>query len=784
MLRESDRERFVTAIAVALRKNIEHAKDLNEVVEIWKSGMAAMSAAGIVLSSENSKDVCSCILQRVDEVVQGGDDITKLHQLFDMIHASLSESQKRQFAVMTAAVVCTAVEDVLNPQEILKEWKRKMQQLLGEESQIPFLPGDFDPIVLRLAEAWKETCSESMVALKGVQDFKAFQRVVNEESVRLKEKFGHQEEEIHQLTRCCPPAVRDRLDGLLKATMGGAISSLYQNIQQKVLLIVLPDIAQLKSREDLITASSNLHLLKASLEAFSLQTLNDDEVRSHNEICQKMIDESLKAVEGSLRQLPPPAPPAPQPSTSTTHVLSHNSITINGVAQSAMMGAIAMYAAPALMHSFGVTGMATTIALTVAAPVLINIGTSIVTPIGSFIDRQCDRLPDKIRTPMKYVWRVGLTAAAIYTAHKIYQGWSATVVTAGPPEEKPQVPQASVQQKIEAARSVEVYPSLPLQKPSQVNVTGVPLPSLPPVSKPSVKIPSGVASVGVGGAWTPQLQGQYEAAVAAGKGQRFLDTLQASLGYTPPPVMPSIQKPSQANVTDVVPPTSVVLSVPPTPIPSSLPVNVTGVVSPPPVSEPSVPIVVPTPTGVASVGVGGAWTPQLQGQYEAAVAAGKGQRFLDTLQASLGYTPPPVMPSIQKPSQANVTDVVPPTSVVLSVPPTPIPSSLPVNVTGVVSPPPVSEPSVPIVVPTPRSWYQRISDAFFRGQQQMKESHQSGVQSLMSSKIVGGGAGFSTPIAQPVPSSTYPEGTTAGPPGIPALGQVSQGGSGHHVTKL
>ena len=545
-----DKTRVTTAICGAFCHDLEGALTLDEMIDLWRSTRSEMQEAGITLGEE-AKGAFSVTIRRLEELSHGVDDIPKLHLLFDIFYPSLSEAQQRQFAQTSATIACQTIGDVEGSEEILKAWTTAMRQLRGEKGYIPFIPKDFEPLVTRLENAWNARCLQSLAALKEGADFKTFHRVAGEEAIRLKEMFLGQEEEIHQLTRFCPPQLRDRLDGQLNATMGKALATFYQQIQQKVLSIVLPEIERLKDRESLTAAAVNLRALKTSLRAFSVGAIDDETILRHNEVCLKMIDEALEAI---AIKLPPPAP-SPQ-TTTTTHVLSHNVITINGVAQSAMMSAIGMYAAPALIQSFGVAGAVASIGLTVAAPLIITVGSALVAPVGSFIDRQCERLPVAIQKPLKYIWRVGLSAAVLYVGYRAYQGWSTRSVV-------PVLPQAQLEG---AGVPVQQQAALSARVPSPQSLVGGSVAS-------DICLPPAVASASVAGAWTPKIQRQYEAAVAAGTGPQFLDTLQRSLGYGSPSVAPPPLLPSGPKIQAAIPPVLVELSVPPSAPP---PVAVAG----------------------------------------------------------------------------------------------------------------------------------------------------------------------------------------------------------------
>lgn len=483
-LREVDRERLVVQISRLFQKELAHVQDLNGLISFWEKSMANFTEAGVSFSSEDLKNSCDIILQRLKVLLQEAGDVAKVYTLFSILHTALSPAQARQFAIMTAPLICAEAQKGQTPQEILTLWKEKMVQVKNGGASIPFQAQDFAPIVLGLTRSWKQQCEEAATALRETSDFEAFHRAAEEEASLLKEKMVVLEQAIEELVRACPQQMREQIDRFLEVSMGGSLVGLYQIVQQKLLELVLPSIERLKNREELFSSTVTLHAFKRSLEVFSSQSLMDLSTRRMNETCLTMIEGALDRVEEKIRLLP--ASP-PKSEATPIHILSHNVINISSVGQSAMMSALSMYAAPALIRSFGVAGAVATIGLTLAAPTLISVGTSIIAPVGTFIDKQCDRLPSTIKTPMKYLWRIGLTTAALYSAYSAYQRWCTTTVV----PVRPSLP--SVQNKTEAQSS-----ALPLTSPQPTAAT------------------TEITSLRENRTRTPDIQQQYEEVVASG----------------------------------------------------------------------------------------------------------------------------------------------------------------------------------------------------------------------------------------------------------------------------
>jgi hypothetical protein len=478
-----DRERLVAQISKVFQKELAHVQDLNGLISFWEKSRVNFTEAAVSFSSEDLKNSCDIILQRLKVLLQEDGDVAKLHKLFGILHPVASSAQARQFAMMTATLICAEAQKGQNPQEILSLWKEKMVQMKNGGTSIPFQAQDFAPIVLCLTESWKQICEEASSALGEASDFEAFQQAAGKEASLLQEKIRAQEQVIEEVVRACPLQMREQIEGFLESAMGGSLVSLYQIVQQKLLQLVLPSIERLKSREELLASTVALHAFRRSLEVFSSQSLRALSTRRMNEECLKMIEGALDRVEEKIRLLPS-SPPKTE--ATTTHILSHNVINISSVGQSAMMNALSMYAAPALIRSFGVAGAAASIGLTLAAPTLISVGTSIIAPVGTFIDKQCDRLPSTIKTPMKYLWRIGLTAAALYSAYSAYQRWCTTSVV----PMQPSLP--SFQNKTEAQSS-----ALPLTAPQPTDTTAK------------------VTSLREDRERMPDIQRQYEEAVAS-----------------------------------------------------------------------------------------------------------------------------------------------------------------------------------------------------------------------------------------------------------------------------
>jgi len=620
------------------------------LIELWNQYTKRSSEAEITLSSEDLSDAYNGSLQLIQKMARIDSDIPKIRQFMGAYHHSFLPDQKREASKLAAEFVTAAVQPIQDPLQLLSSLKSEMEKWQKECPDICFVPSDFAAVVQLLAGKWGEICSETVEAFKPCQDFGSFQRIIGEQSGRLKERLLAQENGIREVARACSPEVSERVEGLLKAALAGEVAILYEEIQQKVLSIVLPKLTASKTQEELAVAASQLRLLKVQMQGLSAEMRKSDEMRRHHDACLKMIDESLMAIEGKMRYLPPEVS-----STTTTHVLSHNVVNINGLAQTALMSALAWYAAPPLISMLGPVGVVAAACLPIAASSLINVGTSIVAPVGSFIDRQCDKLPEKLRTPMKYVWRTALSAGAIYCAYKTYSNWSTKTIT----------PVAEEGQKAALATTIPQAVSSQAQMPKKAGPA--------PLSQ--------IASNDVGKVWTSDVEREYQAAVASGKGKEFLDSLQRGLGYQAPEHKPiSQQAPSHPSV-PVLPPS--IVSVPSV-VPSPIQNQTQKPFGPPELSK------------VESEGVGTAWTPEIDQKYKAAIASGNEREFLDALQKKLGYRPPVAEPSPQQTPSSGLAEG-------------PVQASLPAE-------PPVAQTVLQ------KSIITRIKEGFNRGRRKMKET--------------------------------------------------------------
>ncbi len=490
---------LLDVIVKPLRQAIEKASTIDEIKGALERGATAVQKVGIEVP--RGCQVCGdALIHRLSKIAIVESDIPKLREIVDMIHSFLSKDQQRQLTAIIAKAVCTVVRKDKGVHELLNSWTGVMQQLSHDGMSIAFLPQDFEPLVIEVEKAWREQTRRAMPVVQDIASFEELYRRIDKEAIVLTQFFREQDKAVEHLVRFCPPSVRSRLEDVLHVSMGAALAELYQQIQERILAIVLPEVSHLKDRALLAQAEVTLRSLKAHLALFASEAGSEEKAFRLNQASLRMIDEALSIVKTNLEKQLVPA------KSSTTHVLSHNVITINGVAQSAMMSALAMYAMPSLMQSFGVGGVASTIGLSLASPFIVSIGSAIVSPIGSFLDRQCEKLPESLRTPMKYIWRVGLTTASLYAAYRVYRGWTARTV----------VPVSEVPRPITAPIPSTTSPTSTASTPLQ----------------PADVCPApGIASEDLGRVWSPDIQRQYNAAVGEGRGRQFLDDLLRQQGH-------------------------------------------------------------------------------------------------------------------------------------------------------------------------------------------------------------------------------------------------------------
>jgi len=381
-----------------------------------EQGQAVLHLIEARLKRETSAPVLINELVQVPTLAKSPTAIDRLTQLLehekDLSHIApclleLSKEFSPQACQQISKALCQRLR-ASSPEELYILWHALYEQL-GDASVL-LQAKDFSSALSSLKHQWKNMTTAACQKIERLRSLKKLHTTIEQTHIDLEKQFSPQIEQLKELVDASPNHLKKPLQIAIFLALGNSHQKLYQTIAQRHLEVALQEVRKASDRDSITSLLEILRDTRAHLKQMPKSIVQKSLLTT--------IKEHVKTLSDKLKSLPPP--PA--------QVTINQASAVQSVAQTALGPSISSAATQAIFSAAALgIGLYTdsTILSTVAIPTALSAASTLAQPITSLIDKQCDRLPQTMRTPVKATYRLLAASAAFCAAKATFNYWTA-----------------------------------------------------------------------------------------------------------------------------------------------------------------------------------------------------------------------------------------------------------------------------------------------------------------------------------------------------------------------